>query len=178
VISCLRFIGLLNAAIWLGAAVFFTLGAQFACISPKMEALLKAGNFPFYSVAIEQIIMARYFIFLYLTAAIALLHLLAEWLYMGRPTRKFSLVLLAGLLALVLIGGVWVEPRLKKLHATRYAANMQPDQREAAAKSFRLWQAGSQVIDLAMIAGLVVYVWRIANPSDAPRFISSIKFRG
>ena len=143
-----------------------------------MEALLKAGNFPFYSVAIEQIIMARYFIFLYLAAAIALLHLLAEWLYMGRPTRKFSLVLLAGLLALVLIGGVWVEPRLKKLHATRYAANMQPDQREAAAKSFRLWQVGSQVIDLAMIAGLVVYVWRIANPSDAPRFISSIKFRG
>lgn len=143
-----------------------------------MEALLKAGNFPFYSVAIEQIIMARYFIFLYLTAAIALLHLLAEWLYMGRPTRKFSLVLLAGLLALVLIGGVWAEPRLKKLHATRYAASMPPDQREAAAKSFRLWQAGSQVINLVMIAGLVVYVWRVANPSDAPRFISSVKFRG
>jgi hypothetical protein len=178
VIAFLRFVGLLNAAIWLGAAVFFTFGARPACVSPEMETLLGAKNFPFFSGAFEQLVMARYFFVLSLSGVIALLHLLAEWLYMGRPARKFSLALLAGLLTMVLIGGVWVEPRLKKLHATRYAANTQSDQRDAAAKSFRVWQACSQVINLVMIAGLVVYVWRVANPSDAPRFISSVKFRG
>jgi len=177
VIACLRFIGLINAAIWLGAVVFFTLGASPACVSPEMETLLGAKNFPFFSGAVAQLVAVRYFSVVSVTAVIALLHLVAEWLYMGRPTRKFSLALLAGLLALVLFGGFWVEPRLEKLHATRYAANTQSDQREAAAKSFRLWHAGSRVINLIMLAGLVVYVWRVANPSDAPRFISSVKFR-
>jgi hypothetical protein len=178
VIAFLRFIGLLNAAVWLGTTVFFTFGARPVSVSSGVEALLGAKNFPYFSGAFEQLVTARYFSVLSLTAVIALLHLMAEWLYMGRPARKFSLALLAGLLTLVLMGGMWVEPRLKKLHTVRYAVNTQPDQRDAAAKSLRLWQAGSQVINLVMIAGLVVYVWRVANPSDAPRFISSVKFRG
>jgi hypothetical protein len=143
-----------------------------------VEVLLGAKNFPYFSGAFEQLVTERYFSVLSLTAVIALLHLVAEWLYMGRPARKFSLALLAGLLTLVLIGGMWVEPRLKKLHTIRYAVNTQSDQRDAAAKSFGIWHAGSQIINLAMIAGLVIYVWRVANPLDAPRFISSVKFRG
>ena len=168
----------MNAAIWLGAVVFFSVGAVPASVSPEMEKLLGANNFPFFSGAFEQILLARYFVFLSASAIIALLHLLAEWLYMGRPARRFSMTLLGGLLALVLIGGVWIEPHLKHLHAERYAPNAQPLQQAAAAQSFRLWRAGGLALNVFMIVGLVVYVWRIANPSDAPRFISSIKFRG
>ena len=175
-IACLRFIGLLNAAIWLGAVVFFTFRAGPACVSPEMETLLGAKNFPYFSGAFEQLVAARYLTLVSVSAVIALAHLLAEWLYMGRPARKFSLALLAGLLALVGLG-FWVEPRLKQLHTTRYAANTPPAQRDAAAKSFRLWHAGSRALNLVMLAGLVVYVWRVANPPDAPRFISSVKFR-
>jgi len=177
VIAFLRFIGLMNAAVWLGAVVFFALGASPVCVSARMETLLHAANFPFYSVAIQQVLMSRYFAFLLATAIIALLHLLAEWLYMGRPARTVSLALLTGLLALVLIGGLWLQPRLATLHTARYATNATPDERDAAAKSFRLWHAGSQVIHVLMIAGLVIYVWRVAHPSDAPKFISSVKFR-
>ena len=138
-IAVLRFIGLINAAIWLGAAVFYCIGVGPASSSTEMEQLLGAKNFPFFSGAFEQIVTARYFVFLCVAAVIALLHLLAEWLYMGRPTRKFSLTLLAGLLVLVLLGGIWLEPHLKQLHARRHAPNVQPVEREAAAKSFRFW---------------------------------------
>ena len=168
----------MNAALWLGAAVFFTVAAGPAAGSPEMEQLLGTKNFPFFSGAIAQIVLARYFIFLGAAAVIALLHLLAEWLYMGRPARRFSMVLLGGLLALVLAGGGWIAPRLKQLHARHHAPGTPPVEHEAAAQSFRLWHAGLQILNGVMIAGLVVYVWRVANPSDAPRFISSVKFRG
>lgn len=168
----------MNAAIWLGAAVFFTVAAGPAAGSPEMEQLLGAKNFPFFSGAFAQILLAHYFIFLGVTAFIALLHLLAEWLYMGRPTRKISMMLLAGLLGLVLIGSVWMEPQLTKLHARRFASNATMTERDAAVRSFRFWHLGFRVVNVVMIGGLVVYVWRIANPSDAPRFISSVKFRG
>lgn len=177
-ISVLRFLGLVNAAVWLGAVVFFALAIGPACGSAEMEALLGPKNFPYFSGAFKQALGARYFSFLTLCSILALLHLLAEWLYMGRPARKFSMALLAILFGLVLMGGLWIEPRLKELHATRYAANAPPAERESAENSFRWWQVSAHAANLVMIAGLVVYVWRIANPSDAPRFISSVKFRG
>jgi hypothetical protein len=178
VISFLRFVGLMNAAIWLGAAVFYSLAAGPAAVSPDMEQLLGAKNFPYFSGAFAQIVLARYFIFLGASGAIALAHLVAEWLYMGRPARRVSTILLGGLLALVLIGGVWIEPQLNRLHSRRYAANAAPVEQAAAARAYRFWQAGLAAINVLMMAGLVFYVWRIANPSDAPRFISSVKFRG
>lgn len=177
-IAFLRFIGLMNAALWLGAVVFYVLGAGPACLSPGMEQLLGAKNFPYFSGAFADILTRRYFIFMGFVGGIALLHLLAEWLYMGRPTRKISLLLLAGLLALVVAGGVWIGPRLQILHVRRHAPNVLPLEREAASQSHRLWQAGLLTLNVALMGGLVVYVWRVANPSDAPRFISSVKFRG
>lgn len=168
----------MNAAIWLGAVVFFTVGAAPVCVSPAAEKLLGTANFPFYSGAFAQIVLTRCFLFLGTSAVIALLHLLAEWLYMGRPTRKFSLVLVGGLLTLVLLGGSLIGPRLESLHSRHHATNAPPAERAAAASAYRLWHAGLQVLNALMIAGLVVYVWRVANPSDAPRFISSVKFRG
>jgi len=178
VIAFLRFVGLINASVWLGAVVFFSITVSPAVVSPDMAQLLGAKNFPFFSGAVTHILTAHYFIFLGATAIVALLHLLAEWLYMGRPTRKFSMMLVGALLALVLIGGLWVEPHLEKLHDRRYAPNVQPVERETAARSYRLWHIGLLALDMSMIAGLVVYVWRVAHPSDAPRFISSVKFRG
>jgi hypothetical protein len=168
----------MNAAVWLGAAVFFTAGAGPAFFSTDMETVLGTANYPYYSGAIAEILLARYFHFLAVCAVIAWVHLLAEWLYLGRPARKFSFSLLAVLLALVLAGGTWLQPRLRKLHQTRYALNTQPSERESAAGSFRAWHAVAQLLNLVMVGGLAVYVWRAANPSDAPRFISSVKFRG
>ena len=173
----LRFVGLMNAALWLGAVVFFSVAVWPAGFS-EMEQLLGSTNYPFFSAAFVHVVAERYFLFTGVLAVMALLHLLAEWLYMGRPGRQVSLALLGGLLALVLIGGIWLTPHLKNLHIKHYATNLSRVERESAGRSYRVWHAGLFVINAIMAAGLVVHVWRVANPSDATRFISSMKFRG
>jgi len=168
----------MNAAVWLGAAVFFTVGAGPALFSPDMRRLVGENNFPYFSGAIDQIVLTRYFHLQLACGIVALLHLLAEWLYLGRPARKFSLSLVVGLLALALIGGKGLQPGLKEFHRRQYAVNVPPAQREAAAKSFRMYDIAWQFVNLVMLGGLVVYVWRVANPSDTLRFVSPVKFRG
>jgi hypothetical protein len=154
VTAFLRFIGLINAAIWLGGTVFFVLFAE--PVSP---------------------VAGTYFHFHLVCAVIALLQLVAEWLYLGRPGRKVSFGLLVGLLVLGLIGDYVVLPKLKAFHAVRYQANAQPAAREAATRSFNAWRTVDRLIDLCMIGGLIVFVWRAANPSDTLRFVGSVKFR-
>jgi hypothetical protein len=168
----------MNAAVWLGSAVFFTFSAAPAFFSADMKQTLGAANYPYFSGAIAQIVLARYFAVSLTCAVIAAVHLLLEWLYMGRPARKFSLALVGGLLAFTLLGGNWLQPKMKKLHAVRYAVNVQSAERDAAAKSFRLWHAAAQILNVIMLAALVVYVWRVANPSDNLRFVRPATFRG
>src|ERR1039457_449261 len=61
VIGFLRFVGILNAAVWFGGAVFFTFWSGRAPFSPEMKALLGPQNYPYFSGAIAQILIARYF---------------------------------------------------------------------------------------------------------------------
>jgi hypothetical protein len=86
--------------------------------------------------------------------------------------------LATGLLAMSLIGGNWLQPRLSRLQATRYASNALPAERDSAARSFRRWHGAAQVLNLAAVAGLAFYLWRMANPPDSTRFLNSVKFRG
>ena len=169
--------GVLNAAVWLGAAIFYTVGAGPVLASQDMLTLLGARNFPFFSGAVAQIVLASYFHLHVVCAVIALLHLLAEWLYLGRPARKFWLGLLAGLFILSAAGGFWLCPKLSRLHLTRYALNVEPNERYAATKSFGLWSGVLQAVNVLLIGGTAVYLWRVANPADSLRFVSPAKFR-
>ena len=175
VIGFLRFVGLLNAAVWFGAAIFFTFGVGLAPFSPEMKSLLGPSNAPYFSGAIAQILIARYFHFQLACAAIAVLHLLAERLYLGKHPQKLQAGLLIGLCAAVLIGGYWLQPRLKALHATKYGTGARPEIREVANRSFRAWHGVSQMVNLLVVSGLAVYLWRAANPSDPTRFVSAFK---
>jgi hypothetical protein len=176
VIGFLRFVGVMNAAVWFGSAIFFTFGAGLVPFSAAMKGLLGANNYPYYSGAIAQLFIARYFYFHLACAALAVAHLLAEWLYLGKPLRRIETVLLAALCAVVLVGGVWLQPRLKALHALKYGINTRPETREAATHNFRTWHGVSQVINLLAVGGLATYLWRAANPSDPTRFVSAAKF--
>jgi hypothetical protein len=176
VIGFLRFVGLLNAAVWFGTAIFFTFGTGLAPFSPEMKNLLGPHNFPYFSGAIAQILMARYFYFQIGCAIIALFHLLAEWLYLGKSPQKWHVGLLIGLTAAALIGGYGLQPRLKTLHAVKYGLSARPEIREAAGRSFRAWHGVSQMVNFLMVGGLAVYLWRAANPSDPTRFVSAVKF--
>jgi hypothetical protein len=176
VIGFLRFVGILNAAVWFGGAVFFTFGAGFAPFSLEMKTLLGPNNYPYFSGAIAQILIARYFHFQLVCGFVAVLQLLAEWLYLGKFPQRFQAGLLIGLCAAVLVGGYELQPKLKALHATKYASNARPEIREAASRSFRAWHGVSQVVNLLLVGGLATYLWRAANPSDPTRFVSALKF--
>jgi hypothetical protein len=176
VIGFLRFVGVLNAAVWFGASVFFTFTAGSAPFSAEMKGLLGENNFPYFSGAIAQVLIARYYQLQVVCAVVAVLHLLAEWLYLGKRPGQWQSGLLIGLCLAALIGGYWFQPKLKGLHAAKYGLKVQPEARATAARSFRTWHGVSQVINMLAVAGLAAYLWRTANPSDPTRFVSSVKF--
>ena len=169
---------MLNAAVWLGTALFYTAGVAPALVSSDMLGLLGPKNFAFFSGSISQIVLNCYFYWLTGCAVVALLHLLVEWVYLGRAVHRFWPGLLGGLLALGLLGGVWLAPKLAKLHRAGHKLDALPEDRVAAAKSFRFWHGVLQTVNLMMVGGVAVYFWRATNPSDSLRFVGPAKFRG
>lgn len=176
-IGFLRFVGLMNAAVWFGASVFFTFGAGTAPFSEAMKQTLGPKNFPYFSGAIALIFIARYFQLQVICGLVALAHLLAEWLYLGRSPRRPWVVLVVALAALGLLGAFELQPKMKKLHDIKYGLNSTPQQREAASHTFGIWHGFSQALNLLMLCGLAFYLWRMANPPDPARFVSATKFR-
>ena len=177
VILVIRFIGLVNAAIWLGAAVFFTFAAAPAFFSGEVKLL---GLHPFWPGAMAQLVLARFFNLQYICGLVAIAHLLVEWSYLGRPLQRLTLGLLLSLLLLGGIGGLWLQPRLKQLHLIRYSMNERykavsiPDaDRLEATQSFRTLHGVSQVLNLFTFAGVVFYFWRVSHPTDNLRFVSA-----
>ena len=175
-IGFLRFVGILNAAVWFGTAIFFSFGVGLAPFSQEMKSLLGQNNYPYFSGAIAQLLIARYFDFQIACGGVAVLHLLAEWLYLGKLPRKFQVGLLVGLCSAALLGGYGLQPKLKALHATKYGANNRPEIRQAAGRSFMAWHGVSQAVNLLLVGGLALYLWRAANPSDPTRFVKALKF--
>ena len=164
---------MLNAALWFGAVVFFTFGAAPALFGQEMLHLLPRA----WAGAVALVLVKKYFLLHQICGVVALLHLLAERLYTGRPVHRLSLGLLAGLLAMALVSSYWFQPKLRQLHVTMYAANSSPEQKEQAKKSFYLWHGLSQAPNLLILGGLLFYLWQITHPANAPRFFSVNKFR-
>jgi hypothetical protein len=176
VIGILRFVGVLNAAVWFGTGIFFTFGTGLAPFSKEMRSLLGPSSYPYLSGAIAQILIARYFYFQVACAIIAVVHLLAERLYFGKYPRKLQVGLLIGLCTAALVGAYWLQPTMNGIHARKYAPNARPEIRAAADHSFRAWHGVSQLLNLFLVGGVAVYLWQTTNPSDHGRFVSAVKF--
>jgi hypothetical protein len=170
-IAFLRIVGLLNAAAWFGMAVLVAFAIEPAASSHGMEGVLEVKNFPYYSVAIAHVLIKRCLYFQIAFALIAILHLTAERLYLGRWSQKSWFGLLLGLLLLNLLNTVWLQPHLEQLHKAAFAVNFRPEQRRAALESYRLWHAAASGFSLLVVGGLALYLWRVANPQDSTRFV-------
>jgi hypothetical protein len=153
----LWFVGLLNAAIWLGGCVFFSFAAAPAIFQPEMKRLLQ----DYHTGLVAQLMQQRYFSFQLVCGVVALLHTLAAALLTPRRRAWLTGGLLGILCAITLAGIFWFQPHLKALYDVKYRA---PElaQREAAAVAFRGWHGLSQGLNLIMLGGLVVYLWRTA----------------
>lgn len=173
----LRLAGILNAAVWLGASFLFTLAIYPAAFSDGMRQLLGPRNFPYFSEAIAQLFATRYYVLQIVCAGIALLHLLAERLYLGHAPAKLRLSLLITLFALALAGAAWIHPKLKQSHTVRHGVNASPQARQVATEAFLVWRPIFQIANVLTLGGVAIYLWRVANPSDPTRFLEAGKFR-
>jgi len=179
VIALLRFFGLVNAAVWFGSTFFFIFVTEPAVTgSEVMKALLGPKSFPYFSVAISQIIGTRFFTLFLVCALLAMLHVGAEWLYFGKYPRRVWLLLIFGLFLGGLAQNYGLQPTLKERLLLQHSANVPLEQRERARHSFRAWNIIAAGVNLLLLSGLGIYLWRVANPPDEMRFLGAAKFPG
>jgi uncharacterized membrane protein len=179
VLIFLRIVGVFNAAIWLGSAMFFTFGVAPAIFSDEMKQVFAAPGNPlreYYLGVIAQHLIGRYFTLNLVCCLIAIGHFFAEMIYAGKPFRRFTFGLLVGILALGLLAGYVFAPKIKELHRLKYRGTAQ-EQTVATPQLSRL-HGVSMTGNLIGLIALVIYTWQVTNPSDHMRFVSAQKFRG
>jgi len=170
VIGFLRIVGVINAAVWFGATVFLTFFVGPAFFSESMLKLFGEAAGRFYAGAAAQIVLERYFYLQLGCSILALVHLVAECVYLGRPLIRWTLSLLGALLVLAAVGGYGLQPKLRTLHWQKYDPRVSVEIRQVAERSFRRWHGVSQVLNLVALAGVTVYLLRVTRPSDASRY--------
>jgi hypothetical protein len=169
----------MNVVVWFGGSVFFTLAIAPTFFTAEFEQVFGRA----YAGFIAQQTLERFFLLQFWCGAIALVHQLAEWLYLGRVLPRLGLYVLGGVVCVGLVGGFWLQPKLRKLHQIKYSVELyrrelhSAEERERAAKSFRLWHGVSQGINVVALIGLGYYTWRLMNPPDPTRYIAPAKFR-
>jgi hypothetical protein len=179
VIAFLRFISIYNAAIWFGSALFLAVAAAPAIFSGDMKRLFGQA----YVGLMAQNVVGAYFVLQYWCGAVALLHQLAEWVYLGKRLHRVTFGLLITLFCLGLISGLWLQPKLKAWHRIKYSTELYhqelypEDHKDRAAMLFRVWHGVSQGVNLLTIGGLAFYLWRMTMLSEGPRFVPATKFR-
>ena len=176
-IGFLRFLGLINTAVWLGAAVFMLLGVESAAASAQMQELIGQNNFPYFSLAIAQVIQKRFLYVCLVCGSIAIGHMAAEWLYLGKYASGLWVGILGALLVMSAVQGGIVQPSLRRSHSLEFKPRAAAEERQLAAKSARVWRGVSRGINSVMVLGLIVYLWRVGNPQDPMRFVTARQFR-
>ena len=175
----LRWVGIVNAAIWFGAAIFLVV-ALGAIFSPDIvEIFRKAGDTSkFYSGAVAMAVFHRYFALQYVCGIIAILHLVAEKLYLGRALSRLGLGLVALLIVVALVGGGWLQPRMEKLRSESYSSPS-AEQKARAEHSFKTLHVTSEIINLFVMAGLLVHLIRVTRPEESRHYGTLFpQFRG
>lgn len=172
-IGFLRFVGVLNGAVWFGSAIFLTFVAAPTFFSSEMGKIIA----PFWAGAAAQLLLKKYFILHIVCAVIAALHMFAEWLYSGRHFQRGVASVIGLMLLLGLLATLWMEPKLNNLHRTKHWGAT-PALKERAHQSFRLWHGASRISNLIILAGLCYYLYQVTSSSPAARFLTSTKFRG
>jgi len=169
----LRFIGLVNAAVWLGAAVFLTVVVGPAFFSTEMLSFLPRP----YAGRAAEVVLERYFLLQQWCGAIALLHLLVEYLYSRRALDRTVAGLLSALFVNALVGSFLVLPKIHALQQIRYSRLATAARQAAAASAFQALHGVSWAVNLLAIAALVYYLWTLSRTAPGPRFVSWSKFR-
>ena len=162
----LQLVGTLNAAVWLGGAVFFTFLAGPAFFDPALEAVLPK---PEDGVA-ARFLIGRFTAFQLSCACIALITMALGWQQGGGKFPRGQGLLLIGIILLVMLGMIVLAPKLNVLHELKYAdyfdVKATKAQSEAAGKAFGSLHGVSQVGNLVVLLGLIaqfILLWKEAT---------------
>ena len=161
-----QLVGTLNAAVWLGGAVFFTFFAGPVFFDPALEAVLPK---PEDGVA-ARFLINRFTAFQLSCACIALITMALGWRLEGGKFPRAQGLLLGGILLLIVMGMMILAPKLNALHELKYAyyfdVQATKAQSEAAGKAFGSLHGLSQVCNLVVLLGLVaqfILIWKAAT---------------
>ena len=172
----LRFIGILNSAVWVGGSIFFSFLAGSVFFSPEVKQFTP----PPYNGLVAQAMLERFFLLHYICSGVALAHLLAECLVKRGPFPKRQIVFLGILLGLALLGGKWISPKLTVWHQQKHEFQIKTESsppmiepkaysnevRQDAKLKFSIWHGISQTVNLIMLIMLIWRFWKLANPAS------------
>jgi len=176
----LRFVGIVNAAIWFGAGVFFTLVVLPGVFSSDLHVLFGDDErFKFYAGGVALALFKRFFVLQYVCGIVALLHLVAEKLYLSKPYPRWGTAVVLVVLGFSLVGGAVVQPKLLDYRKTMYSTTSTSDQKARATHSFAVWHATSETANLFVMIGLLAHLVGAAKPEEPGRYSTLFpKFRG
>ncbi len=164
-LAALRYLALFNAAVWLGATVFFTFAAGPTFFGPEVSAFLPAP----YRARVAELVIARLFTLQQVCGGVAVTLLVLECVRAGRWVRRWHLGLAGALLGLSLLAGNALAPHMHRLQQVRYAPESSEADRAAATAAFRRWHGFSQAMNLLVLAGLAVHLWAVSRPPETSR---------
>lgn len=130
------------------------------------------------SEALGQILLGRFYGLQQWCGVLALVHLLAEWLYLSKGFSRLRIGGLCLLLAVGMLGGYWIHPRLKEAHFRHHSRSVPAEERAAAAREVRVLSGVSRVFNVLLLGGVGLYLWRVSSSMSGPRFVPATKFRG
>ena len=164
-----QLVSTLNAAVWLGGAVFFTFIAGPVFFDPALEAVLPK---PEDGVA-ARVLIGRFTAFQLSCGCIALVTMTLCWRLQGGKFPRAQGLLLGGILLLIVPGMIVLTPKLNALHELKYAdyfdVQATKAESEAADKAFSSLHGLSQVGNLAVLLGLVaqfILAWKEATKGN------------
>jgi len=118
---------------------------------------------------VAMVLFKRFFMLQYFCGAVAILHLLAEKLYLGRALPRFGTTLVIVLLAFGLLGGLWLQPHMEGLRHTKYFGQTQ-QQKEQAGHAFGIWHGLSEFANFVVLGGLLVHLVRVSRSAGPGRY--------
>ena len=163
-------LAVVNAAVWFGAGLFLTVVVGPNFFSPAVTDLVGRQN----AGLIAQSVLAKYFVLQGVCTVVALALQLRSGTG-GSALARRSRWGLAVVLALVCVGGFWLQPKLVELNRQRYAATTSAEERTVLARQFGMWHGVSQVGNLLVLIGAFAHLVILAHGPQAGRSCDSVK---
>ncbi|MDG1892153.1 MAG: hypothetical protein P8L18_12655 [Verrucomicrobiota bacterium] len=170
----LRIIGIVNAALWFGSALFYI-----GCVRAEFQsdAMLKLLPPPFAEAAMH-LILSGYLSLLLICSVIAVLQLWAEQWYTGRPVFRIRISMLLFMVFLAALLKFGIFPAMKNQHLRAYQPSAIAADAKEGMRTYRRLKIGFHCLHLFHIFGALSHVWYVSQSKSGYKLLGMHQFRG